>query len=92
MERKELTPGMERLELSFTACWSRASRGGFLLRLEMRFMDRATLVRLAPAGAAARLAEIEQERQAILRHFPNPGVSTPEHRIRRWNRQETQKA
>jgi hypothetical protein len=34
-------------------------------------MDRADLLRLARAGAVARLAEIEQERQAILREFPD---------------------
>ena len=34
-------------------------------------MDRADLLRLARAGAVARLAEIDQERQAILREFPD---------------------
>jgi hypothetical protein len=34
-------------------------------------MDRADLLRLARAGAVARLAEIEQERQAIFREFPD---------------------
>jgi hypothetical protein len=34
-------------------------------------MDRSELLRLARLGAVARLTEIEQERQAILRQFPN---------------------
>jgi hypothetical protein len=34
-------------------------------------MERAELLRLAKAGAAARLTEIDQERQALLRQFPD---------------------
>jgi hypothetical protein len=34
-------------------------------------MDRSDLLRLARAGALARLAEIDQERQAIFREFPD---------------------
>jgi hypothetical protein len=34
-------------------------------------MDRSELLRLARAGAVARLTEIDQERQAILREFPD---------------------
>jgi hypothetical protein len=34
-------------------------------------MDRSNLLRLARAGALARLAEIDQERQTIFREFPD---------------------
>ena len=41
-------------------------------------MDKSQLVRFARLGAVARLAEIEQERQAILRAFPDLRRARPE--------------
>jgi hypothetical protein len=43
-----------------------------------RDMDKSELVRFARVGAAARLAEIEQERQAILREFPDLRRARPD--------------
>ena len=41
-------------------------------------MDKSQLVRFARLGAVARLAEIEQERQAILREFPDLRRARPD--------------
>ena len=41
-------------------------------------MDKSQLVRFARLGAVARLAEIEHERQAILRAFPDLRRARPE--------------
>lgn len=43
-----------------------------------RDMDKSQLVRFARLGAVARLAEIDQERQAILREFPDLRRARPE--------------
>ena len=40
-------------------------------------MDRAELLRFARAGAAARLAELDQERQTLLRQFPGLKSTRP---------------